>query len=821
MNVRSTPGPILSRVLAATLFLLLSFSFLSVPAIAQSASSNERSQPVLIAQGADGVQNTDDDNTFSTEGEDVSWGRCTVSTNGGIAQALAFMICPIVEVILDSIDWAEKNIVVPYLSVNPMIAKDGEPLFELWKIVRNIANVGLIIGFMYLVFTQTTSFGGEAYAVKKMAPRLILVAIGIQLSFYISAFVVDIFNILGAGVGELTAGIIQQYGDGTVINISMQDYSDAGTGALLGLGAVAVARGIARGSMRLSPIFGFLVAAAITMVAVMLTLVLRQLVIASLVVVSPIAIAASLLPNTEKVFGTWRSWFTKALMMYPLIIGLFAMGKLFGVITSGFTPSGPEADGIASFLAFMANVVPLVVIPFTFRLAGGVIAGAMNFANTRAKTLQRDAGDANRGFGRNWNAVDNYRWRHYTAQDGQDGDGWKPKTARSAKLYARSGAAGRYYEKYRNRKGTPLLGIGRAAKQAGIMAYADATKDRRDMFNLAYTTPHSYEASAHFMKHWHKGRKGILAEAASLMSSDDPSQQQIGRNLQTMATGADDAFFVEAAAMHATSGSKTGTFGATTEFLNEAAKGFMYERGDGTWQFKNEQSFRQYDRLLQAVSKSGGRSMIHMGKIGAYQGNSWDTPIDFSTQDAFSWGGNTAGLQHLNNIADAEMRQDRKKNYGVLDAFGDIERYGMGQMNNNAAAGFLRAVSEDVHSGKFKGSFRPGEQDFQRADAAATYWGSMAVQSMNDKTKRKVMTNLHHVMEAVDAGHAIPRNDSYYSDLGPSALQYLTTRVPNGQGGSTTIAHKMFDMLSHAQGDYGSAADAAEWYAQQDAADHH
>jgi|GEM_PF-5348846 len=790
MNVRSTPRPIAKYALAALAFLLLNFSFLSVPAIAQSVNNRDKDQKVLVAQaGTDNVDNTDDDNTFSVEDEDVSFGRCTVSTKGGIAQGLAFIICPIVEMILDSIDWAENNIVVPYLSVNPMIAKDGEPLYELWKIVRNIANVGLIIGFMFLVFSHTTSFGGDAYAVKKMAPRLILVTIGIQLSFYIAAFVVDIFNILGAGVGQLTAGIIQQYGSGTTVNISMADYSDAGMSALLGLGAAGLIRGIARGSIGLSPIAGFFVAAFITIIAVVLTLVLRQLVIASLVVVAPVAFAAALLPNTEKVFETWKSWFTKSLMMYPLIIGLFAMGKLFSIITAGFNPSGAQADGITGIVSFIANIVPLVVIPFTFRLAGGVIAGAMNFANTRAKNMQHATTNRQSAFMRKWNELDDYRFKSYMGEEGQDADAWKPKRAWSAKLLARSGKMGEKYGNYRSRKAAPMFGLTRAGRHAAIMRYADAVKEKRDMFHAAFTTPHSYEASAHFLNHWYKGEKEVGRQAQLMMNDADPWKQQIGRNLWAMRAGANDAYFVEAAAMHATSGSKTGSVGETTKFLNEAAKGFMTQQKDGTWRFNNADAFRQYDRLLQAVSKSGGRGMMHMGKIGAFQGQSWDTPIDFDTQNAFSWGGNTKGLHELPD-------QDRRTNYGILDAFGDVERYGMGQLNNNGAAGLLRAISEDVETGKFRQSFFPDKNYAQRANDTVNAWGSIMSQSMNDKAKRKVLENLNYIY----TGNINGNSDSAIAkrvDMGPSAIRFLQTRDPaTGQ----MLAQKLFNMLSSGAG---------------------
>ena len=829
--LRSSPRPLAQYALAAVAMLLLGSIFLVSPKPV-NASPQPIAPTILLAQaqtpttepdtGPDGVQNSDDDQAVTNEDGDVSFGRCTVSTSGGVAQYLGYILCPVIETILDSIEWTEKNIVVPYLSVSPLQSEDDQPLYELWKIVRNIANVALVVGFMYLVFTQTTSLNSDAYAVKRMAPRLILVTIGIQLSFFGAALIVDVFNLLGVGVGQITKGLLLAYGDGTIVNLNIKDASDAGMLLLLGLGAKGMISAIGSGSLALSPIIGFFIAAFFIIIAVVVTLVLRQILIAALVIVSPIAIAAALLPNTEKVFQTWRSWLTKSLMMYPLIIGLFAMGKIFGMISSNVAGSGPQADGVASIIGFMANIVPLVIIPFTFRLAGGVIAGVMNFAQARGKTLQSQTSNLHSPFMRQWNEHDESRFADFQRRKAHGADGWHPKHTWSKDVLARSGRAGEYYRRHRTRRDIPMYGLTKAGRHAGLKRYASTLKEQRELFSDMFTTPGSHEASMHFLKHASKGERGLKQVALDMMNnSDDPYNQQIGRNLFTMAGAVREPFFIEAAAMHATSGSKMGTFSDTRLALNEAAKNYMVNTGGDTWRFRSQDSYREYDRLLQAVSKSGGRSMITMGKIGAFRGESWDSPIDFSQQDAFSWGGQTKGLQKMPDL-------DRKTNYGIMDAMGDVERYGMGQINNNAAAEVIRGISEDSLSGKF-GKDLQGGTDAQRAAMAAKHWSTMMSGSMSSKTRWKVMQNL----AAVHSGHLQYNNgqvnvvntanqaefdkyQKYAHDLGPSAVRFLQHGIPttgqNGEQGQIQVAKYMFDQLSGTGGHEGEHyADEAGW----------
>lgn len=288
---------------------------------------------------------------------------------------LGFILCPIAEAFLRTIDWAQNTLIIPFLGVRPLTTEVDDPVYEMWQIVRNIAYVFLIVGFMYLIYAETTSFGGEAYQLKRMAPRLVMVTIGIGLSYYGVGLIVDFFNILGTGIAELTKTLLdlQALPDQTLVTTSFPAVALVGT-----IGTAALIGGVLSGSISIGPIILVALAGIAVVVAVVVTLFLRQALILMLIVTAPLAISASLLPNTEKFFKTWWSLLSKALVMYPIIMLLFSGGKVLStLITSDqFIAGGGAGTGIIrSLMGFVANIAPLFLVPFAFKMAGGAIGG--------------------------------------------------------------------------------------------------------------------------------------------------------------------------------------------------------------------------------------------------------------------------------------------------------------------------------------------------------------------------------------------------------------------------------------------------------------
>jgi hypothetical protein len=150
-------------------------------------------------------------------------------------------------------------------------------------------------------------------------------------------------------------------------------------------------------------LFSFLGLAALVIMVAVVVLILRQIGIIMLVIVSSIAILLYMLPNTEGLFKKWRQLLIQLLMMYPMIVLLFAVGKIFGIILQqpDFKIAGDGVtDGVAQavrvIMQFLVYVIPLVFLPATFMASGGVMGkvyGAFHkrTVQPRAQKLREDA----------------------------------------------------------------------------------------------------------------------------------------------------------------------------------------------------------------------------------------------------------------------------------------------------------------------------------------------------------------------------------------------------------------------------------------------
>ena len=251
--------------------------------------------------------------------------------------------------------------------------------------------------------------GNAAYNLRKMAPRILIAFIGVQLSFFLSSLMIDIFNGLGSGVANLFYQIADANNIPIVDTTAIQGGQLGQGAAILGLGTAAAA-GIlttaAAGGGIIPAMVGFGVMALIVVIVAGLTLVLRQILIIGLVIVSPLAFVAYLIPNLEQYFKKWWSSYLKLLMMYPLIVGLFGVGKIAGQIasiTAANAQGTPGNGGIASsptmiLMAFLANVIPLGLVPYTLKFGGGIMAAGGNIGRQLGSKTGKTLRDPNSRF---------------------------------------------------------------------------------------------------------------------------------------------------------------------------------------------------------------------------------------------------------------------------------------------------------------------------------------------------------------------------------------------------------------------------------------
>lgn len=221
----------------------------------------------------------------------------------------------------------------------------------------------------------------DAYTVRKAVPRILLAAIGINLSIYICVAMIDLTNILGSGFADL---LLQPFKNSGAFGNASLDSNLGGvllvTGMLATGGAIwlTVATTVV-GFGLLAILLPLVISMALISLTILFTLVIRQALIIFLTIVSPVAIAFSVLPGTEKYFKKWLDLFIKTLMVYPIVAIMFAVSSAMVSILVGSAAADPEAIGMTKAIAaVVVAFLPLVLIPFAFKLAGGAISAVMN-----------------------------------------------------------------------------------------------------------------------------------------------------------------------------------------------------------------------------------------------------------------------------------------------------------------------------------------------------------------------------------------------------------------------------------------------------------
>jgi hypothetical protein len=286
---------------------------------------------------------------------------------------IGWIICPIAEQLHETMKTLYNNVFKSLLVIDPLYrsADDGTAeaaLFDIWNSFRFVAT-GLFVVLFLVALGGSGLAGWQAfspYQMKKIWPRLVIAMVGIQLSWYITSFMVDVFNVIGAGLRGIMLAPVEG------LDLVSFDTGELGGNLIFfiasgGLITTFFAVGGVIGILFLVPmIFLTVMMAIIFGVVIML---LRNALILIGIVASPIAMAFWVLPNTQNFFMFWWNTMWRLLVMYPLVIGLIALGELM----SKLVVAGNENDLMASIVSLTVLFAPFFLIPYTFRVAQNVI----------------------------------------------------------------------------------------------------------------------------------------------------------------------------------------------------------------------------------------------------------------------------------------------------------------------------------------------------------------------------------------------------------------------------------------------------------------
>lgn len=300
---------------------------------------------------------------------------------------LGWIICPVIKAVsaLNDTMWGltSKLLMVNPISQSKTASGDSSSgIFLAWGVIRNLANVVFVIVFLIVIFSTLSSFGISNYGVKKMLPKLIISAILVNVSFVIIQLAVDSANILGVGIYNLIVSIDPGFQSLKFSWEHLVESVTAGTITLVvGSAAVGVAGGLGATFFMILPT---ILIASLAVLVAMLTLIFRQAAIPILAILAPLALVASLLPNTESWYKKWKDLLIKMLMLYPLAAVVFAGSKFAAAVIIG--------DGL-DFWNYLVGLVvlamPLFSLPFLAKSGGDLMSKVNGSLGKLASNLEK------------------------------------------------------------------------------------------------------------------------------------------------------------------------------------------------------------------------------------------------------------------------------------------------------------------------------------------------------------------------------------------------------------------------------------------------
>lgn len=292
---------------------------------------------------------------------------------------LGWSICPAINVAIGFADGAWS--IFEFLLINNPLDRSGA-YYDSWTKVRDLANAILVVIFLGIVISQVSNIGISNYGIKKMLPRLVIVAVAINISYYLMQVIIDIANITGKSIDGIFSGFESYSGLKAANGWSVLLDSILLSATVAGSVGVTLAAGAVLGWPAIILFLGaMIIPAIIGIIAGLLALQVRSMLIPILAIFSPVALVAWVLPNTQKLFDKWKSMFTGLVFLYPLASIYYGGLKFAASMTLGEGESSSIQRLMALAALFIGTFMVAVIAIKSNSIMGKIVGGIGGFAN--------------------------------------------------------------------------------------------------------------------------------------------------------------------------------------------------------------------------------------------------------------------------------------------------------------------------------------------------------------------------------------------------------------------------------------------------------
>lgn len=308
--------------------------------------------------------------------------------------AMSWLMCPISGGMAQFAKWLGDRVAdILFISTEDIFSKEFQ---KSWSSFRNLGLTLIIIAGLFMIISQAMGLEIlDAYTIRKLLPRIGVALIGIALSWPLLKLALDMTNTLGLVTHDLMMSPFNSLPNNWTGLNGMLEWGFFG--GAIGVGAIsAVLLGI-------SGVLALLGSIILAVLIGLLVLYVREIIIMTCIIFAPLAIAAYVLPGTQKLWSFWKNTFVTSLIMFPIIMAFLASGDALARVAA--------ATGNASmkFTAVIVYFAPYFMLPFAFKLAGGLMTTIFSIANDKSRGLF----DRSRKFRQDTKA---YRKGEYAAQ---------------------------------------------------------------------------------------------------------------------------------------------------------------------------------------------------------------------------------------------------------------------------------------------------------------------------------------------------------------------------------------------------------------------
>jgi hypothetical protein len=254
---------------------------------------------------------------------------------------------------------------------------------NIWAIFRDIANIFFI--FILLYAGIATILGTLSGSAKRILASVVVAALLINFSFFLTGFVIDISNVIStefynniqlvdAAGHPVDAGKIQGLGDafnaslraGSLKNIDLSKTGDDINTQIMTVGLV--------GSL-------FALVATFVFAAIALLLTIRFAILLLLLIFAPLAFAARTLPQTQRHWNTWsQSLFSNAIFAPALIMMCYVTLQLINSYNASVATEAAKGLGEALQTGGSLDAILVYILAIIFLVASVVIAKQLGAA---------------------------------------------------------------------------------------------------------------------------------------------------------------------------------------------------------------------------------------------------------------------------------------------------------------------------------------------------------------------------------------------------------------------------------------------------------